>query len=151
MSAAAPHLDEASVVDLFAGSGALGIEALSRGARHAHFVESNRVAVATLRANLESLDLTTLATIVPVDVFRWLATQPGHWDVALADPPYAGGLARRLVSGFREDPFAECLWVEHAVAAGELEEATWSRRYGESRVSRFCSVAKGNRKGTDPA
>jgi 16S rRNA (guanine966-N2)-methyltransferase len=135
-----PQLRGASVVDLFAGSGALGIEALSRGARHAHFVESNRAAVATLRANLESLDLMDSATVVSRDVFRWLARRPGRWDVALADPPYAGALAERLVTVFREEPFAACLWIEHAVAGENLGEPSWSRAYGDSRVSRFCSA-----------
>jgi len=149
LSAAGPQLDGASVVDLFAGSGALGIEALSRGACHAHFVESNRAAVATLEANLLSLGLLGSATVVPRDVFRWLAKQPGRWDVALADPPYSGGLAERLVSVFREDPFAEYLWVEHAAEGGDLGEPSWSRAYGDSRISRFCSSSM--RSGHDDA
>lgn len=148
MSALGPSIGGASVVDLFAGSGALGIEALSRGAHHAHFVESERRVVATLRSNLESLGLLEFATVVPRDAFRWLAGSPGHWDVALADPPYGGGLAERLVSAFREHPFAECLWVEDAVAGGDFGDPSWSRGYGDSRVSRFCSVDL--RKRTDP-
>lgn len=148
MSALGSSIGGASVVDLFAGSGALGIEALSRGARHAHFIESDRRVVSMLRSNLEALGLLEFGTVIQGDAFRWLAGGPGHWDVALADPPYAGGLAERLVSAFRKDPFAECLWVEHAVATGDFGDPSWSRGYGDSRVSRFCS--KESAKGTDP-
>lgn len=138
-------------MDLFAGSGALGIEALSRGARHVHFIESNRAALSTLRVNLDRLGLTEASTVVPRDVFRTLDSRVEPWDVALADPPYASGHAARLIERFQIDPFANCLWIEHAAGAGELQAgASWSRRYGDSRVSRFCAGdrtdgdAKGN-------
>lgn len=139
LSAVGPDLPDSSVLDLFAGSGALGIEALSRGARHVHFVESNRGAVSVLRENLRTLDLLDSATVIPKDVFRWLRDDQGNWDVALADPPYSGGDAKRLVEVFRARPFAECLWVEHADSREDVGTgASWSRRYGDSRVSRFC-------------
>ncbi|MDX1395908.1 MAG: 16S rRNA (guanine(966)-N(2))-methyltransferase RsmD [Gemmatimonadota bacterium] len=138
-SALGPDIRDATVLDLFAGSGALGIEALSRGARHVHFVESNRRARAIIEANLSSLGLIRAATVIGRDVFGWLAgAKRRDWDVALADPPYEGGGAARLVATFREDPFARCLWIEHA--AGDDEPgvgASWTRRYGDTRVSRF--------------
>jgi 16S rRNA (guanine966-N2)-methyltransferase len=136
----APRLPGSVVVDLFAGSGALGIEALSRGASHVHFVESDRGAVAVLRDNLRSLGVTDQGTIIVKDVFRWLRAEPGVWAIALADPPYSGGNAGRLIETYRARPFADCLWVEHTASDDELAEtASWSRRYGDSRVSRFCS------------
>jgi 16S rRNA (guanine966-N2)-methyltransferase len=79
---------DARVLDLFAGSGALGIEALSRGAAHCTFVESGRPALTTLRANLETLGLVDRATVAPMDVDRFLASAPSA-ELALADPPYA--------------------------------------------------------------
>jgi 16S rRNA (guanine966-N2)-methyltransferase len=79
-------LEGAHVVDLFAGTGALGIEALSRGAASATFVEQDRAAVATIRANLEHLGFE--GTVVPRDVLRWVAEDPGPYDLAFADPPY---------------------------------------------------------------
>jgi len=131
----------ATVLDLFAGSGAMGIEALSRGARHVHFVEADRRALETLRRNLDVLGVRDLATVVRNDVFRWLAAQEGKWDLALADPPYAGGGAARLARVFRDVPFADRLWVEHASSDVEFGmEPAWSRRYGDSRVSRFNAV-----------
>ena len=80
---------EARVVDLFAGSGAIGIEALSRGAAHATFVEHARPALASLRTNLERTRLAGLATVAAIDVERFLAAPAGGpWDLVFIDPPY---------------------------------------------------------------
>jgi 16S rRNA (guanine(966)-N(2))-methyltransferase RsmD len=80
---------EANVLDLFAGTGALGIEALSRGASSCVFVESNRSAVKTLRENLTWCKLDGM--IEPIDVTRYLQTTPRTFDLVLADPPYSPG------------------------------------------------------------
>jgi len=79
----------ASVADLFAGSGAFGIEALSRGAERVTFVERDRLAVATIRHNLDSLGLDDARAVVAcTDTLRWLGTAPPV-DLVLCDPPYA--------------------------------------------------------------
>ena len=92
----------ATVADLFAGTGALGIEALSRGASAAWFVERERRAVETIRANLEATGFAGRATVVHGDALRWLDEAPTV-DVAFADPPYAfdhwEALATRLRAG----------------------------------------------------
>lgn len=80
-------IEDATFVDLFAGSGALGLEALSRGASHVTFVERDRHALAAVRKNIDTLDFNDQATVVSADSIRWLATA-GHHDVVLADPPY---------------------------------------------------------------
>jgi 16S rRNA (guanine(966)-N(2))-methyltransferase RsmD len=81
----------ARVADLFAGSGAFGIEALSRGAASVVFVDVDRQAVETIRGNLEALDLGgPQATVARADVLRWLATA-APVDLVLADPPYGFG------------------------------------------------------------
>ncbi|MGH2380729.1 MAG: 16S rRNA (guanine(966)-N(2))-methyltransferase RsmD [Candidatus Limnocylindria bacterium] len=83
------RVPEARILDLYAGSGAIGIEALSRGAAHATFVEQARTALAALRANLERTRLSELADVVPVDVERFLAGVVGRsWDLVFLDPPY---------------------------------------------------------------
>lgn len=85
-------LEGARVLDCFAGSGALGIEALSRGAAHVTFVERDRRALAVLRANLTDLGLSGAATVVPRSVEAHLAehaTTAAPFDLAFADPPYA--------------------------------------------------------------
>ena len=76
-----------SVLDLFAGSGAMGLEALSRGAERAVFVESDRAACRAIERNLEKLRLTG-ARVVCDDVLRFLATERGRYDLVLVDPPY---------------------------------------------------------------
>jgi 16S rRNA (guanine966-N2)-methyltransferase len=84
-------LRDARVLDLFAGSGALGIEALSRGAEHCTFVEQARPAVAVIRQNLQALDLDDRATVVATDAERYLASSAldgRAFDLVLADPPY---------------------------------------------------------------
>ena len=79
------------MLDAFAGSGALGIEALSRGADHATFVETGRNALAALRDNLETLRLGAAARVVPGDALAHLertAAEGGAYDLVLLDPPY---------------------------------------------------------------
>jgi 16S rRNA (guanine966-N2)-methyltransferase len=93
-------VEGARVLDLFAGSGALGIEALSRGAREAVFVDRDARAVAAIRRNLESVG--AVGEVRRQDALRFLATRPGKFDLVLVDPPYdfaarlAGPLAERL-------------------------------------------------------
>ncbi|MDE3087284.1 MAG: 16S rRNA (guanine(966)-N(2))-methyltransferase RsmD [Acidobacteriota bacterium] len=85
-------LEGAAVVDLFAGSGALGIEALSRGAARAVFVERRPDALAAIRSNLAALGLEGRARVVRADALGWVAaprgTPPGPFDLAFCDPPY---------------------------------------------------------------
>ena len=88
-----PAYAGASVLDAFAGTGALGLEALSRGAAEAFFLESDRAALAVLRRNVEALGETARARIVPAD-----ATNPPRAQkpcgLVFLDPPYRGGLAQ---------------------------------------------------------
>src|SRR5438067_3214521 len=82
-------VEGATVFDLFAGTGALGIEALSRGAARVAFVDHDRNAIATVRANLHATALAgPHATVVRADVVDWIATAPAA-DPALIAPPYA--------------------------------------------------------------
>lgn len=87
-----PDLAGARVLDLFAGSGAAGIEALSRGASHVTFVEKDAAAVAVIEANLRATDVAgPAASVIRADVVRWLASgnaDPGA-GIAIIDPPYA--------------------------------------------------------------
>src|SRR5262249_4728827 len=102
------------VLDLFAGSGAFGIEALSRGAAHAAFVEKDPGALRRLRANLETLGIADRARIVPGDVRRaleWLARAGMRFDSVFLDPPY--GAAEAL-------PALEILIRERLVRPGAV-------------------------------
>ena len=81
-------LEGAHVLDLFAGSGALGLEAVSRGAASATFVESASAALAVLRANIEATGFNDRCQVVPGDVMEELTRLAGDCGVALCDPPY---------------------------------------------------------------
>lgn len=84
----ADALRGAHVVDLFAGSGALGIESLSRGAAEATFVESGTPAVRIIESNVRELGLGTRATVVRERVLPYLSRATAHWSIAFLDPPY---------------------------------------------------------------
>ena len=137
-----PDLQGATILDLFAGSGALGLEALSRGASHATFVESDRRVLQCLRANIAALDAGEQATVVALDVFRYVeGLDADAFDIVLADPPYSRGLAKRLVERYTLKPFARVLSVEHGV--GEeltLPPGTEQRRYGDTTLTIISAV-----------
>jgi 16S rRNA (guanine966-N2)-methyltransferase len=96
-------LDGASVIDVFAGSGALGIEALSRGAGHAVFVDESRHAIDAIQTNLAVLGLGDRARVVRGEAVGWVTTAPGRFDLALVDPPYAFDGWDGLLAGLPAD------------------------------------------------
>lgn len=137
MAALGPDLVDARVLDLFAGSGALGLEALSRGAREVVFVERARDALRTLRANIDLLGAGGDCRVVSGDAMAYVRRlEAGAFDLALADPPYDRGLAARLAEIFSERGFAEALWVEHrsaeALPPGPLLR---QRKYGDTTIT----------------
>jgi 16S rRNA (guanine966-N2)-methyltransferase len=136
MSAVGPELPGARVLDLFAGSGALGLEAISRGAAEAVFVERGRDALAALRDNVAALGAGDEATVVVDDVFRFLERPLEPFDVAFADPPYGTGDARALVERFLARPFARTLWLEHPWREElPLPSDARTRRYGDTGLT----------------
>jgi 16S rRNA (guanine966-N2)-methyltransferase len=82
------RVPDARILDLYAGSGAIGIEALSRGAERVDFVERDRNATKSLRSNLERTRLEGKAAVHELEVERFLASTGGEWDVVVLDPPY---------------------------------------------------------------
>jgi len=138
MSLLGDALTGARVLDLFAGSGALGLEALSRGAEHATFVELSAPALKAIRANALALGVAERVSVRRGDAMRFIERlDPGEraFDVALADPPYTVPFAARLVAAFQERPFARVLVVEHPASVAPGGDAT--RRYGDSALT-FC-------------
>jgi 16S rRNA (guanine966-N2)-methyltransferase len=134
MSAVAPELPGARVLDLFAGSGALGLEALSRGAERATFVENAPPALKALAANLAALGAGDRSGIVRTDAVRFVEGLPaGAFDVAFADPPYGKGFAAALLTAFAAVPFASLLCIEHGrdEALPDLPDLR-TRRYGDT-------------------
>jgi len=143
MSAMGGRLDGVRVLDLFAGSGALGLEALSRGARHVVFVERSRGSLKTLEANVALLGAKDEVTVVADDVFHYLGRLgPGSFDVALADPPYGRGDVTRLAERFRAGRFASELWVEHPWhETFSLGPADRTRRYGDTALTHMIATS----------
>lgn len=141
-------VDGATVLDLYAGTGALGIEALSRGASRATFVENGKAALAALRENLVKLGLVESATVLATrveQVGRKLASGTARFDLVFADPPYeavrdgrAGRALEQLVEAGLLAPSARIV-VEHggADAPPELSGLALdeTRRYGDTAIS----------------
>ena len=135
------RVPDARVLDLYAGSGAIGIEALSRGAAHATFVEQARQALTALRTNLERTRLADLATVEPTDVERFLAAAgDGPWDLAFLDPPYE---VRAIVAPLRAlEPHlapdamvvVKHFWRTEIPEVAGLEPVR-QRRFGETMLS----------------
>jgi 16S rRNA (guanine966-N2)-methyltransferase len=139
------HVEGARAVDLFAGSGALAIEALSRGARFALFVDNGAEARALLRANVEALGLGGVTRIWRADATR-LGSAPagGPFRLAFLDPPYGQNLAgpalASLVAGGWLEPDALCLVEEAAkaeIAAPAGLAVMDQRTYGDTRIVIF--------------
>lgn len=136
-------VEDAHLLDLFAGSGALGLEALSRGAAHVTFVDSGKLAIASIRENLRVLDLEARATVVVGDavaVARRPTTTP--WRIVFIDPPYASDLATRAALALPAENLAPdaVIVIEHdrrnapPDALGSLLR-TDQRRYGDTHIS----------------
>lgn len=137
MSILGARIPGARVLDLCAGSGALGLEALSRGAVTADFVETAPRTLQVLAANIALLAEGAVATVHRVDAARFVeGLGPGTYDVAFADPPYGIGLAQRIAARWLAVPFATVLGIEHR--RGEpLPGDGDTRTYGSSALTFF--------------
>jgi 16S rRNA (guanine966-N2)-methyltransferase len=134
MSILQSDIPKSSVVDLFAGSGALGIEALSRGARSVDFVESSSRSISVLRSNLERLGVTDEAVVHRKDALRFAARLAARsYDIAFADPPYKSLGATHLSEIWLKTPFASILGVEHPLS--ERLTGGDTRRYGTTAIT----------------
>ena len=137
MSIVSPWLPDARVLDLFAGSGALGLEALSRGAAQADLVEIAPPSLRCIGENVKTLGAGAAAVVHRADALRFVAgLEPHAYDVAFADPPYGLGLATRVAEAWLAVPFADILGVEHRkdeVLPGPGERRT----YGDTVITMY--------------
>ena len=135
MSIVQPWLPDARVLDLFAGSGALGIEAVSRGAARADLVENAAPSLRAIADNLARIDAGDLVRVHRGDALRFArALEPRAYDVAFADPPYDLGLAAQIAERWLDVPFADVLGVEHR-AFEPMPEGGDKRRYGDTAIT----------------
>jgi 16S rRNA (guanine966-N2)-methyltransferase len=129
----------ARVLDLYAGSGALGLEALSRGAAFTDFVETAARSIDALKGNIENLGAADITRIHRKPSLAFAGTlEPEAFDVAFADPPYQGGEALRLAALWLERPFTRILSVEHSSVI-ELPAGGDTRTYGSAAITIYRS------------
>jgi len=126
LDAIAGDVQGARVLDLFAGTGTLGLEALSRGARSADFVEFRPSSLHALRANVAALGLRSQTRIFKRDAIPFAeALGTDSYDVAFADPPYGSKILDRVLEAWRRRRFARVFAAEHDPAhelpAGDID------------------------------
>jgi 16S rRNA (guanine966-N2)-methyltransferase len=145
MSIVSPWLPGSRVLDLFAGSGALGLEALSRGAEVVDLVDVAPQSLAAIRANAEALGAGSAAVVHRADALRFIETLAPHaYDIAFADPPYDVGIATRIAERWLAVPFADILCIEHRTdehPPGDGER----RRYGTTAITIYRTEGRGAR------
>jgi 16S rRNA (guanine966-N2)-methyltransferase len=137
LTSLAADLPGARVLELYAGSGALGLEALSRGAATCDFVENNPSALHALKANVAATRARGRTRIFKHDALRFIdgIREPGY-DVVLADPPYGSGQLDRLLASWLEKPFSAILTVEHP-ADHPLPGCGRALRIGQTTVTTY--------------
>ena len=135
MSIVSPNLPDARVIDLFAGSGALGLEAASRGAASADLVENAPRSLAAIAKNIETLGAGAEVTVHRADAVQFIERLGPHaYDIAFADPPYDLGLAADVARRWLEVPFADVIGIEHR-AFEEMPPGGEKRRYGGTAIT----------------
>jgi 16S rRNA (guanine966-N2)-methyltransferase len=115
LDALAAEVRDARVLDLFAGTGALGLEALSRGAARADFVETRPASLHALKANVVALRMRERTRIFKRDALPFAALlAEDSYDIAFVDPPYGSRMLDRVLEGWQARGFARVLVAEHA-------------------------------------
>lgn len=142
----APSIQGARFVDLYAGSGAVGIEALSRGASHVFFAEKATKAIAAIRANLKSLDIksgTTIETAGVAPLLERLTTGHGEFDILFLDPPYeAVAEYTRTLSTLGSQAWANALSEDAVIVAEHSRKQDLPERSG--RLARTRTLLQGD-------
>ncbi len=153
-SALGDDIIDASIADLFCGSGALGIEALSRGAKNALFVDIHPAAIATVKQNIRLLELESRCKVMTLNALNLRPVHLSQTGIIFADPPYKLGYADRLVKLLSLQKFAwhGILVIEHEPKwhyDGEEFELLKKLAFGDTQVS-FLFRPKGSLERTDP-
>jgi len=126
---------DARVLDLFAGTGALGLEAISRGAKSADFVETRPSSLHALKANVVALRLKERTRIFKRDALPFAASlDANRYDIAFADPPYESRMLDRVIDSWNERRFARVLAVEHA-STHSLPAGSLHRVYDDTAIT----------------
>ncbi len=126
-----PHVQAANCLDLFAGSGALGFEALSRGAAQATFVDSQQGCIDAIKANLVRVDGLTKGSAIHMDALTYLAQAPDQFDIVFLDPPYRSGLLQAVLSALENSLLLHAgskIYLESAGRQAPALPAGWTMR-----------------------
>jgi 16S rRNA (guanine966-N2)-methyltransferase len=130
-------LADARILDLFAGTGALGLEAISRGARSADFVENGPASLHALKANIAALRLTERTRVFKKDALPFAASlDAARYDIAFVDPPYESRMLDRVIDSWETRGFSRILLCEHATSH-PLPRPYDRRIFGETAVSLY--------------
>ncbi len=144
------EISDSRVLDLFSGSGALGIEALSRGAGQAVFVDDHRGCATTLKKNLALLKIGDQARIIIRDAcaaLRSLSAQNRRFDLVFLDPPYSRGLARKALQTIDECDIVSprglviesCFYKDETISDYTHLSRVYSRHYGQTLISIYLA------------
>ncbi len=135
-SVLASNIHDADILDLFAGSGSLGIEALSRGARHVTFVDQSMLCKRTIEKNLSGLDITDKATVVKSEALSFVRQCTQAFDLIFMDPPYNKGLASKTVPHvYTLLKIGGILAIEHSPDE-VIDMQPWkTRTYGDTMIT----------------
>jgi 16S rRNA (guanine966-N2)-methyltransferase len=133
-------LEKARVIDLFAGTGALGLEAISRGARYADFVETGPASLHALKANIAALRVREKTRVFKKDALPFAgALEPDRYDIAFLDPPYGSRMLDRVIESWVARGFARVLVAEYATGhamPADAEPFVFDKRiFGDSSVT----------------
>lgn len=125
-----PYLEDCLFIDLFSGSGGIGIEALSRGARHAYFVDNNKEAFSCIQQNIGFTKMEQRATLLRQDVCGALALiHEKEADIIFMDPPYGEGYEEKVLAALADKAYVtDNTWI--VIEAGLLEDFTFSASLG---------------------
>lgn len=134
------QIEGAAFLDLYAGSGAMGLEALSRGASHATFVDANRFALSCIEENIRLLKVEDQATVIGYDclqALKKLAKKGLSFDIVYVDPPYAAGLIKEILEFFDTHPLLKPqgrLFLEESAPASLKIESLKTLYHVDTRV-----------------
>lgn len=135
LDALANDLPNARVLDLFAGTGALGLEAISRGARSADFVEFRPASLHALRANVAALRVRERTRIFKKDAVQFAAALAAEaYDIAFVDPPYESRQLDLVIGSWKTIGFSRILVAEHA-RVHDVPSGAWRRMFDDTAIT----------------
>ena len=141
-------LFDSCVLDLFAGTGQLGIEALSRGARSAVFTDNSRKAVEVIKRNLEKTEFTSKSTVLNMNGIDFASTTSNKFDFIFLDPPYNKGILQEILPIFpnilEENGKIICEYEKNLDLPEEIDGLMLKnvRKYGKIKISVYCKAGK---------